>query len=164
MKALKVFLVAAVAILAVTGIGSVWPQVAWAQGDAFGGTWILNVAKSKYAPGPAPKTQTVVYETTKDGVKVTSKGTDAAGNPTLTSYAATYDGKDVPVTGNPDYDTISVKRVDPQTLQFTRKRAGKVVQTGTSVVSKDGKTRTVTAVGVNAKGQKINNVTVFEKK
>jgi hypothetical protein len=54
--------------------------------------------------------------------------------------------------------------VDSQTIEFARKKGGKPVQTATSVVSKDGKTRTVTSVGVNAQGQKINNVGVYEKK
>jgi len=39
-----------------------------------------------------------------------------------------------------------------------------VVQTATSVVSKDGKTRTITATGVDAQGQKIKNVSVYDKK
>ena len=35
------------------------------------GTWHLNVAKSKYSPGPAPKSQVRTYEAHKDGVKAT---------------------------------------------------------------------------------------------
>jgi hypothetical protein len=44
-----------------------------------------------------------------------------------------------------------------------RKKAGKQVQTYSRVVSKDGKTMTVTVKGTNAKGQTINNVSVYEK-
>ena len=68
------------------------------------------------------------------------------------------------MTGNPDWDATSLKRVNPNTAEFTRKKAGKVVLTGTNVVSSDGKTRTVTTTGVNAQGQKINNVAVYDKK
>ena len=57
-----------------------------------------------------------------------------------------------------------MKRVDSHTIEFTRKKGGKMAQTATSAVSKDGKTRTVTTTGVNAQGQKINNFAVFEKK
>jgi len=39
-----------------------------------------------------------------------------------------------------------------------------VVQTCSRVVSQDGKTMTINTTGTNAKGQKINNVAVFEKK
>jgi hypothetical protein len=49
-------------------------------------------------------------------------------------------------------------------VEITRKRAGKVVQTGTNVVSKDGKTRTITVTGIDAQGRKNNNVIVYEKK
>jgi hypothetical protein len=39
-----------------------------------------------------------------------------------------------------------------------------VVQTSTRVVSKDGKTLTLTAKGTNAKGQAVNDVLVFDKR
>ena len=136
----------------------------FAQDDPLVGTWVLNVAKSKYTPGPPPKEQTTIFEAAGQGLKVTTKGTDSAGKPTMTTYTANYDGKDYPVTGNPDWDMVSLKRINANTVEFTRKRAGKVVQTATSLVSKDGKTRTITSTGVNAQGQKINNIGVYEKK
>ena len=136
----------------------------FAQGDSLVGTWVLNVAKSKYTPGPPPKDQTTIFEAAGQGLKVTTKGTDSTGKPTMTEYTANYDGKDYPVTGNPDWDMVSLKRINANTVEFTRKKAGKVVQTATSVVSKDGKTRTITSKGVNAQGQKINNIGVYEKK
>src|SRR5438874_3248502 len=46
--------------------------------DANMGTWKLNEAKSKIAPG-APKNSTVVYEAAGDNVKVTIDGTDGEG-------------------------------------------------------------------------------------
>jgi hypothetical protein len=143
---------------------ALWPQPGFAQGNPFVGTWVLNVARSKYSPGPPPKEQTVIYEAAGQGIKVTAKGTDAAGKPTTTVFTASYDGKDYAVTGNPDYDATSMKRIDANTVELSRKRAGKVVQTATNVVSKDGKTRTITVTGVNAQGQKINNVQVYDKK
>ena len=164
MKTLKVSLVAGVGTILVGSLVALWPQPGFAQGDPFLGTWVLNIAKSKYTPGPPPKSNTSVYEVAGQGVKVTTKGTHAAGKPTMTLYTANYDGKDYPVTGNPGWDGTTLKREDTNTVEFTRKKAGKVVQTGTNVVSKDGKTRTITATGVNAQGQKINNVTVWEKK
>ena len=58
------------------------------------------------------------------------------------------------MTGNPTFDTISLKRIDTHTVEFTRKRAGKVVRTGTNVVSKDGKTRTQTSAASTHKVRK----------
>jgi hypothetical protein len=139
------------------------PHPAAAQGDPHVGTWVLNVAKSNYTPGPVPKAQTSVYAAAGEGLKVTTSATSADGKPTKGEFSIVFDGKDHPAT-NPDWDTVSSKRVDSHTIEFTRKKAGKVVQTATSVVSKDGKTRTVTSTGVNAQGQKLKNVGVYEKK
>ena len=76
---------------------------------------------------------------------------------------ANFDGKDYPVTGAPDFDTVVQKRIDTHTIEFTRKKAGKVASTATRVVSKDGKTSTVTDKGVNAKGEKFSNTLVYDK-
>ena len=132
--------------------------------DPASGTWELNLAKSKFSPGPPPKSQTRTYEVTGGDVKYSLKGIDAEGKPTLVQYSAKYDGKDYPVTGSQDFDTISLKRVDAATAQATLKKGGKAVQTTTRVVSKDGKTLTLTTTGKDAKGQAVNNVLVFDKR
>ena len=164
MKTTRVSLGVGVAAIVATILVGIGAQSGFAQGDPLLGTWVLNVAKSKYTPGPPPKEQTTTFEAAGQGLKITTKGTDAAGQPTMTEYTANYDGKDNPVTGNPDWDTVSLKRINANTVEYTRKRAGKVVQTATSVISKDGKTRTITSTGVNAQGQKIHNVGVYDKK
>src|SRR5262245_46384178 len=159
---LSVGAVSFVVLLGIVAIVSA--HTASAQTDPHIGTWVLNVAKSKYTPGPAPKEQTSVYAMAGQGIKVSTKAVSADGKPTATEFTAMFDGKDHPVTGNADYDATMMKRVDSHTIEFTRKKAGKAVQTATSAVSKDGKTRTVTTTGTNAQGQKISNVAVFEKK
>src|SRR6202162_1257570 len=70
------------------------------------GTWKLNEAKSKFAPGAA-KNHTVVYEAAGDNVKVTVDGTDRDGKPTHNEWTGKFDGKDYPVTGDPDSDVRS---------------------------------------------------------
>jgi hypothetical protein len=132
--------------------------------DPASGTWELNLAKSKFSPGPPPKSQTRMYEVTGAEVKYTLKGIDAEGKPTLVQYTAKYDGKDYPVTGSPDFDAISLRRVHALTAEATLKKGGKVIQTSTRVVSKDGKTLTLTTTGTNAKGQAVNNVAIFDKR
>ena len=131
--------------------------------DARIGTWKLNVAKSKYSPGPPPKSLTVKVEPSGQGEKVTTEGVNAEGARTATSYTANFDGKDNPLTGSPIADTVSLKRIDARTTERTDKKGGKVVQVLTRVVSADGKTMTVTLKGTNAQGQAVNNVIVFEK-
>src|SRR5262249_45899703 len=51
------------------------------QADPFVGTWKLNLAKSKYDPGPAPKSTTAVYEVVQGGYKQTTDSIDAADKP-----------------------------------------------------------------------------------
>ena len=135
----------------------------YTQTDPFIGTWKLNLAKSKFSPGPPPKSQMATYEAVGQGVKITVKITDAEGKPIDIQSTANFDGKDYPVTGNADWDTIARKRIDAYKMENTNKKAGKVVSTATNVVSKDGKTRTLTEKGVNAKGEKISNIEVYDK-
>ena len=138
--------------------------VAQSSADPIVGTWELNVAKSKYSPGPAPKSQTRTYEVVADGIKATLKGIDAEGKAITAEWTMNPDGKDRPFTGNPNADTLSLKRIDTNTVDFTLKKAGKVVITGRRTVSKDGHTMTLTSKGTDAQGKPVNDVEVFEKK
>jgi hypothetical protein len=130
--------------------------------DAFTGTWKLNEAKSKIGPG-APKNTTVVYEAAGDNVKVTIDGTDKDGKPTHNEWAGKYDGKDYPVTGDPNSDARSLTKIDDRTLGFNVKKGGKTTITGRIVVSADGKSRTVTTTGTDAKGKKVTSTAVYDK-
>lgn len=134
-----------------------------AQSDPAVGTWKLNAAKSKYNPGPPPRSQTLTISAAANGVTVMSRGTDGAGRPLATDYTVAFDGKDVPVKGSPSYDATSAGRVDANTTELTRRKGGKIVQTSRRVVSADGKTMTITTTGVNENGDRISNVGVFEK-
>jgi len=138
------------------------PVGAYAQPDPSIGTWKLNPAKSKYSPGPGPQSTTVMIEAVGDQTKVTVKGVAADGSATGTAYTYRLDGKDYPVTGTADYDSVALKR-SGNTIEGTRKKAGAVVQTYKRVISQDGKTMTVTTTGTNAQGQKFDNVSVYEK-
>jgi hypothetical protein len=164
MRSFRVSVGVALSVLFAATFVAIAPHVALAQSDPHSATWVLNVAKSKYTPGPAPKEQTSVYSVEGQSLKVSTKGTSADGKPTMTDFTANFDGKDYPVKGNPDWDATSLRRIDSHTIEFTRKRGGKTVQTATSVVSKDGKTRTITVTGVNAQGQKMTTSGVYEKK
>jgi hypothetical protein len=132
--------------------------------DPFVGTWKLDTAKSKYSPGPGPKSMTSTYEAVGQGYKVTVKAEPASGPPQQWSYTSNLDGKDAAITGNnPNADTAAVKRIDALTLESVQKKGGKVTTTQRNVVAADGKTRTVTTTGTDAEGRKVNNVAVYEK-
>jgi hypothetical protein len=132
--------------------------------DPFVGSWRLNVAKSKYSPGPAPKSQSSTYEAAGKGYKVSVKSEPASGPAQQWSYASDLDGKDAPITGNnPNADVAAAKRIDAHTLEIVLKKGGKATMTQRNVVAADGKTRTVTTTGTDAQGQKVHNVAMFEK-
>jgi hypothetical protein len=126
------------------------------------GAWKLNETKSKLADGVGTS-NSIVYEAAGESVKITIDGVDATGKPTHSEWTGKFDGKEYPVTGDATSDTRSYTRVDDQTLAFSAKKAGKETLAGQSVVSADGKARTVTAHGTDAKGQKFEVTAVYDK-
>ena len=107
--------------------------------DNFLGTWTLNVAKSKYDPGPAPKNQTTKLETVSDGIREIGDRVNADGSKTQWEWTAKFDGKDYAVKGDPDRHMVSLKKIDDNTIEVTNKKNGKVTNTMKIVVAKDGK-------------------------
>ena len=148
--------------LAVCGVALISASLAVAA-DNWVGTWKLNAAKSKYSPGPAPKSLTLKFEPSPDGLKLSQELVDAEGKASQGGFVTKLDGKDVAYAGNPDADTASPKRVDDNTYQNTWKKAGKVTITTKVVVSADGKTLTVNQTGTNSKGETVNNTAVYDK-
>jgi hypothetical protein len=131
--------------------------------DSVVGTWTLNVAKSTYSPGPPPKSLSVKFEAAGDGIKSTADTIAADGSSTHTEYTANYDGKDAPLKGMKDADTVSLKRIDANSSVRTDKKAGKVVRTYTRKLSADGKTMTTTITGTDEQGRTINNTVVLDR-
>jgi hypothetical protein len=126
------------------------------------GTWKLNEAKSKFSKG-ATKNTMVVYEAVGDQTKVTVDGTDGSGNAIHNEWTGKFDGKAYALTGDSTADMRSYRVVNKRTLSLKNTKAGTVVTTGTITVSRDGKTRTVTASAKNAKGKWITSTAVYDK-
>ncbi len=126
------------------------------------GTWKLNEAKSKIAAGSG-KNETVVYAMDGDKVKVTVDGVDAKGNPTHDEWTGKYDGKDYPVTGDPDADMRAYRRVNDHTVTITQKKEGKTTSMLRVVVAPDGKSRRVTNTTTDKSGKKTTSVSVYDK-
>jgi hypothetical protein len=132
-------------------------------GENWLGTWKQDATKSKYSPGPGPKSQTLKFETTKDGIKLTSDGVDAEGKATHGEYVSKFDGKDVPWAGNPDADTASAKKINDNSYENIWKKDGKTTISAKVVVSNKGKTLTVTQVGTDSRGRTVNNTAVYDR-
>jgi hypothetical protein len=154
----KLFVAAVLAALAVVGSVAIA-----ADSDPVVGTWQLNAAKSTFTPGPAPKSQTRTYSQSGPSITLVMKTVGADGKEATTQTTYQLDGKDYPVTGSADYDSLSAKQVNPRTATFTLKKAGKAIGTTTRTVSKDGKTLTSKMSATTAKGEKSESVMVLEK-
>jgi hypothetical protein len=133
--------------------------------DPLVGTWKMDVAKSSYKPGPAPKSATVVVEPEgkAKGIKVAVDAVGGDGSPMKWGFTTQRDGKEVPVTGNPMYDTANTTMTNANHGTTVYKKGGKTVMTSKAEISADGKTLTLTGTGTDAKGQAVHNVGVYTK-
>lgn len=121
--------------------------------DPLAGTWVLNLAKSKFNNVPPPKSETRTYEMTGQQVNMTAERINAKGQRVAYGYTAKPNGKDYPYLGNTMHEAISITPVDSQASNFTLK--GKLGGAGTRVISKDWKTMTISFKGINPKGQSV---------
>jgi len=135
--------------------------VGFAQ-EAFMGVWKLKEAKSEFSP-EAPKNSTVVYEAEGDKVKVTVDSISGDGKLTHYQWTGKFDGKGYPVIGDSLSDARSYTKIDDRTLGFNVLKGGRIITSGRIVVSADGKSRTVTTSGTDAKGHRVSKNEVYDK-
>ncbi|MGA9529263.1 MAG: hypothetical protein WBS24_14205 [Terriglobales bacterium] len=126
------------------------------------GTWKLDESKSKI-PAGASKSVTVVYEAAGNELKCTIDGVDGEGKPTHTEWKGKIDGKDYPVTGDPNQSTRSVKKINDHTMEVTVKKDGNVMMSGRIEISPNGKSRTVILSGTDPQGKKIQTASFYNK-
>ncbi|WFU75216.1 MULTISPECIES: hypothetical protein [unclassified Bradyrhizobium] len=139
------------------------PQMGLAQSDLLIGTWRLNVEKSKFSPGPPPKSQTLNFQRVGQDLQNTAETIDAQGHASKIVFMHIYDGKPHPTTGNPLFDATTYTSVDDHHVKWVRSKAEKPIQTGSNEISPDGKTFTVTTEGTGANGQPISSVAIYER-
>lgn len=144
-------------LLLMLGASAIWAA------DASVGTWKLNVEKSTFKPGPPPVAETRVYEAQPNGVKTTVTTIWADRLSTTVEYPANYDGKDYPVSGSRDVDAVVLTRMDDFTSAATLKHAGQEIGVARRVVSRDGKTMTISYKGINTRGDQVDNVVVYDR-
>ncbi len=133
--------------------------------DPLIGTWRLDLTKLTFDPGPPPDgARTMIFESMDNGFKHTmrTKTENDGAFDVVLEYTAKYDGKDYKMDPESPLDTVSLKRIDANTVKRTGKTHGKVVETMTMKVSADGKTLTVTTMG-NFQGDDYSSVQVFDR-
>lgn len=149
------------ALVLISAIGA--SLSATAAGDPMEGTWKLNLAKSKYSPGPAPKSSIVTIKIENNTETYSAENVDTAGTATHGAFTVKLDGSEAPVSGLNYADTISIKRISPHRTVATLKKAGKVAMTVDVKVAADGKSRTLIYTGKNAAGKAEHDIVVFDK-
>jgi hypothetical protein len=128
------------------------------------GTWQLNVAKSTFSGGVPLKSGTTKIEAAGAGIKTTVDVVRDDGTVAHNEFMTNDDGKDNPIVGNSAQgDMIARTRINATTVKMVNKKDGTVTTIQTSVISEDGKTRTLTTTGTNASGRTVNNVLVWNK-
>ena len=126
------------------------------------GTWKLDESKSTFGAG-AGKTTLVVWEKIDGQDKCSVEGTDAVGKRVHTVWTGKLDGKDYPLTGDPQADQRSFKKSNKNTIEMVTQKDGKTIGDGTIVVAADRKSRTVTSNMTNAKGVKVTSTLAYDK-
>src|SRR5580698_6574203 len=127
------------------------------------GTWTLNVDKSKFHDGTAPKSMTRTYSAGSAGTDMKVTGVAADGTAISQSVTLTYDGKDCALTGGTTYDTLALTRVNGSTVKSELKKGGQVVGHSTRTVSGKGKVLTLSTALKTDKGGTVHDVAVFDK-
>ena len=144
----------------------------FAAGNAFSGTWKLNLAKSSTIQWSAGKllqksditddTITVTVEGDKTTVRMSGTISGQSGSAVFTVPTAggplTYTGGG----GPPEGITETLKIVDDRTDDFIDTMNGKVVLTTHCVVSPNHKTMTITQSGVDEKGKPFKTRKVYD--
>jgi hypothetical protein len=139
------------------------PQFVLTQNQQFIGTWKVDVAKSKYEAGAAPKNETLRFEPVGDGFKVSLDGVNQQG-PYHSEATGKFDGADVPVAATPARQarfTYSFNRIDDRTWEIVIKVNGERRLLVRNVVSEDGKTMRGVST-VTSRGQ-VNQDVIYEK-
>jgi hypothetical protein len=151
--------------VAVFAAGAFALSAAAADTNPWVGTWTLDVSKSSFSPGPAPKSDVIVTTDAGGGkfhTVVTVVGADDKTQHTEATYA--YDGKDYAVTGGTEGQTVALQEDSTtHTLTVTVKIKGKTTGTTTSVMAKDGKSFSGTTTATTPDGKPVKNVAVFNK-
>lgn len=155
MHQLKALLVGAVMTLAWGAAHAADPVI---------GTWTLNAAKSVSKSGPMPKSQVRTYAAAPGGgTAIDVKIVGADGAESAQSAVMKVDGKPGPFKGAA-WDSLSSVQKDPNTVEFTLYKGGKVFGAGVRTVSPDGKTLTIRSAVPGPGGVRVEDTMVYDRK
>ena len=130
--------------------------------DHLVGVWQLNLAKSRYFPGPGPISETRTY--VREGTDVVGiiQRTFKDGRRERIEYTANFD-REYPVMGTEEYDHVTLKRIDEYTSEAVLSHAGRVYGVARRVIASDGKSMTITFRRENQSGPSVHNVVYYDR-
>ncbi len=136
--------------------------LAAAQPDPVVGVWKLNLARSRFNPGPAPRSQTRTYIETPNGIRVTIRSVDLNGRSATIEFPEKYDGKDYAVQGSDIADALAMVRINDYMAEATMKHGGMVVATARRLITDEGKTLVISFKDRSSE-RPVDNELVYEK-
>jgi hypothetical protein len=160
MGLLRPFVVALVAVTTVSVLAA--QSTPSKEPDQLVGAWRLDVAKSRYRPGPPPTSETRTYVRDGENVLGVIHREFADGRRVRIEYTANYD-REYPVTGTEEYDHVVLKRIDRQTSEAVLSHAGRVFGTARRVISEDGRSMTITFRRDSESGVSVLNVAYYDR-
>jgi hypothetical protein len=133
-----------------------------AESDPVLGVWKLNLARSRFNPGPAPRNQTRTYVQTPKGIQVTIHSTDLKGRASTIEFPEKYDGKDYAVEGSDVADALAMVRINDYMAEATMKHGGMVVATARRLITDEGKTLVISFKELSSE-HPVDNELVYDK-
>ncbi len=126
------------------------------------GVWKLNLSRSRYNPGPAPRSQTRTYVQTANGIQVTIRSIDTTGRSSTIEFPEKYDGKDYAVQGSDVADALAMVRINDYMAEASMKHGGMVVATARRLITDEGKTLVISFKQLSS-DHPVDNELVYER-
>jgi hypothetical protein len=128
------------------------------------GTWVLNTAKSKWHPGPIPKSQIITIWREGDWTVLKVEGTDSSGQPVVPLFTRYKEDDEAHPIDN-GTAIATVRKISDYEYHVVEKNLNTTSWLDRhNSYSKDGKVRTSRVTGVNPKGEKIDRLLIFDRR
>lgn len=133
--------------------------------DPISGTWLLSPTLSTHSDQTQSLERAFArYESKENGaIRFTSEIHKKDGTIIRRGWTAMPDGNDHPVSGDPGFDTIALRRVNSHTILFLYKKEGRIISAQVREVSADLKSMTLIQLGIGTSGNPINNTVIFNR-
>jgi hypothetical protein len=151
--------------LAVTATIAMFGAVSSAEKTTpFEGTWVLDIKKSTFEPGPPMKGETLIlHQDNKGLLHVIDDEMMGDGTSDHLEWSTRMDGSNNPVAGATDFDSVTERLTKSMTYKAVFKKSGKPIAWETARLTTDGKTMHSYIHGIVADGSLWKYHLVFDR-